>query len=113
MVFSMSYNTLQKEIFYDLYHTQNKEYFSTLQLFFEKHGEQIVDHFYTKLSSFEESQDFLTSDVVERRLKHSLLDWLLSISNFTANNDYSIYLEKQQQIGDTHARIQVPVCLVN
>ncbi|MFK5949190.1 MAG: GGDEF domain-containing protein [Methylococcales bacterium] len=109
----MSYNTLQKEIFYDLYHTQNIEYFSTLQLFFEKHGEQIVDHFYTKLSSLEESQDFLTSEVVEKHLKHTLLDWLLSISNFTANNDYSIYLEKQRQIGNTHARVQVPVCLVN
>jgi diguanylate cyclase len=109
----MNHQLLQQEIFSDIYQHKNKQHLIKANMLLDKYGAHIVNSFYTQLSSFKEAKDFLTTDLVETRLKHSLKNWLLSISDFSLNHDYSIYLEKQQMIGKVHARIQVPMYLVN
>jgi len=109
----MSHKQLQQEIFFDIYQHKNQQQLDTINTFFSTHGEEVANNFYSKLSSFNQSKNFLTNELVESRLKHSLKKWLMTISDLAANNDYDIFLERQQQIGQVHARIQVPVCLVD
>jgi len=109
----MTHQLLQKEIFLDIYQATNKQHMATISLLLEKHGDHIVNEFYTKLSSIEDAKKFLVTDLVEIRLKHALKDWLTSLFDFDLNNDYSAFYEKQRLIGIVHTRIKVPLFLVN
>lgn len=108
----MSHKLIQQVIFSDIYQNKNKQYMLSINMLFKKHGDQITNNFYSQLSALEETNDFLTTELVEKRLKASLKKWLISITDLDLNSDFSILFEGQQLIGKAHARIRVPIHLV-
>lgn len=104
---------LQKEVFNDIYCVKNTQLMTKIKLLLDDEANQIVNHFYTKLTSYKQTANFLTTDLVEMRLKNSMKSWLLSTFDLEANQDFSIFVEKQSLIGNVHARIRIPMSYVN
>lgn len=104
---------LQKEIFNDVYCVKNTRLMTEIKLLLDNEANPIVNQFYTKLTSYKQTANFLTTDLVETRLKNSMKSWLLSTFDLEANQDFSIFLEKQSLIGNVHARIRIPMSYVN
>ncbi|WP_312814367.1 GGDEF domain-containing protein [Brevundimonas sp.] len=71
----------------------------------------LADRFYTTLLTDEEAQTFLSSSLVEERLKASLMKWVQDIFR-QEGEQKAIFEEHQRKIGEVHARIKVPLRLV-
>lgn len=73
----------------------------------------ITDQFYSDLMGNPDARRFLDHHKVEKRLKPSLKRWLLEVLK-PATPEEAVERERQQlQIGDVHARINVPMRLVD
>lgn len=77
----------------------------------QAHATDLADRFYDVLLTDEEAQTFLSSSLVEERLKASLMKWVQDI--FRQEGEQKALFEQQQRkIGEVHARIKVPLRLV-
>ena len=76
-------------------------------------ADAVADAFYDRLLTDVEGREFLTTAVVHSRLRRALVDWLHSL--FVARLDPTTHdtLGGQHEIGAVHARIGVPLTLVN
>jgi len=98
----------------ELYHVDNAD---TLSLLAEKivpNAALIARSFYRVMLQNQFSVEFLTSELVETRLKVSMTAWIEGL--FKAHNtidDIRNFLEQQVQVGHVHARIDLPMSLVN
>ena len=72
----------------------------------------LVTVFYDYMLSHAESALFLNTEQVSTRLSGSMFDWLRSVLG-SASEDLSLLLAKQREIGVVHARIGLPIDLVN
>lgn len=72
----------------------------------------LVTVFYDYMLSHAESALFLNTEQVSTRLSGSMFDWLRSVLG-SAHEDLSQLLAKQRKIGVVHARIGLPIDLVN
>ncbi|HGY3716520.1 TPA: diguanylate cyclase [Citrobacter gillenii] len=72
----------------------------------------LVTVFYDYMLSHAESALFLNTEQVSTRLSGSMFDWLRSVLG-SAQEDLSQLLTKQREIGVVHARIGLPIDLVN
>lgn len=72
----------------------------------------LVTVFYDYMLSHVESALFLNTEQVGTRLSGSMFDWLRSVLG-SAQEDLSQLLTKQREIGVVHARIGLPIDLVN
>ncbi|HHL2826212.1 TPA: diguanylate cyclase [Citrobacter murliniae] len=72
----------------------------------------LVTVFYDYMLSHAESALFLNTEQVSTRLSGSMFDWLRSVLG-SAQEDISQLLAKQRNIGVVHARIGLPIDLVN
>lgn len=74
----------------------------------------IANIFYEEMLSFPESQPFLDNVLVDNRLHHSLTEWLKELF-FCCHSEEDVkkHIQRQQLIGNVHARISVPIQLVN
>ncbi|HEE9977728.1 TPA: diguanylate cyclase, partial [Citrobacter freundii] len=72
----------------------------------------LVTVFYDYMLSHAQSALFLNTEQVSTRLSGSMFDWLRSVLG-SAHEDLSQLLAKQRKIGVVHARIGLPIDLVN
>lgn len=72
----------------------------------------LVTVFYDYMLSHAESALFLNTEQVSTRLSGSMFDWLRSVLG-SAYEDLPLLLAKQREIGVAHARIGLPIDLVN
>lgn len=72
----------------------------------------LVTVFYDYMLSHSESALFLNTEQVSTRLSDSMFNWLRSVLG-SAHEDISLLLAKQRDIGVVHARIGLPIDLVN
>ncbi|MDA8513237.1 diguanylate cyclase [Citrobacter sp. Igbk 14] len=72
----------------------------------------LVTVFYDYMLSHAESALFLNTEQVSTRLSGSMFDWLRSVLG-SAYEDPPLLLAKQREIGVVHARIGLPIDLVN
>ena len=72
----------------------------------------LVTVFYDYMLSHAESALFLNTEQVSTRLSGSMFDWLRSVLG-SAYEDLPLLLAKQREIGVVHARIGLPIDLVN
>lgn len=70
-------------------------------------ADDIVSRFYAHFLADSQAQVFLSSDMVESRLRHSLHHWILTLF---AEPEMDVAV--QRQIGEVHARIRIPPSLV-
>lgn len=73
-----------------------------------------VDAFYQVLLSDTATKRFLTNELVENHLTHELQRWLSeTLSEKLTEAECLASINKQRHVGEVHARIDVPMALVN
>ena len=105
----MNKNNLFQTIHADIYHERNLPLIEGARHILAKHDQRIVCEFYSALSESQGCERYLTSDLIEKRLKRSLQEWLLSLFDLSANREYSCYAGRQSVIGEVHARVKIPM----
>lgn len=76
------------------------------------HSEELVARFYDVFLSHDEAMVFLEHGVVQERLGRSLQNWLCELFPRHGANNLEEIIERQQKIGEVHARIRIPIHLV-
>lgn len=109
----MGNNALFQEIHAEIYHKRNLPLMKDAKSLLEKHDQEIVNGFYQTLTQCKGSEHFLTTELVESRLKKSLRNWLLSLFDSDANHEFMPYFERQRTVGELHARVKIPMQFVN
>ncbi len=79
----------------------------------QDNSEALIDDFYSTLLQRTESHRYLNNAVVEVRLKAELVSWLRNTFSVEAMRDPVAFEERQQRIGEFHARLRIPVHLVH
>ncbi|MBJ6135497.1 GGDEF domain-containing protein [Ochrobactrum sp. Q0168] len=77
----------------------------------ERHKQDFVEIFYSRLMQNREAAAFLSQTIVHDRLQHSLRDWLVHLL-VSRPTDVAAFVQEQRKIGEVHARIQVPIHVV-
>lgn len=78
----------------------------------EMHREVLADHFYQQMLQDPAASKLLSHDQVKDRLHGSMQRWVASAFAAAAEDDLQPIVARQMQIGEVHARIDVPVHLV-
>lgn len=76
-------------------------------------SQSIADAFYEEMLAIPETEPFLDNKLVDKRLRHSLSAWLKMLFKPRSQEDVEYYITRQREIGNVHARIDVPMHLVN
>lgn len=93
----------------DLYSSEIREFAKQLVL---KNKQELAMHFYQSMLTDANAKLFLSHEIVESRLKSSLQRWLEKLFSVVSEHDFLELVELQKQVGDVHARIDLPVHLV-
>lgn len=97
-----------------IYTSANNQVLEANCAFIDEVSERAVQAFYEVLLNDQSTQHFFTNELVENHLKKELKIWLLqTLSPKTSKEDEVELVRKQRQIGNVHARIDVPMQLVN
>lgn len=109
-----SFESLHKQKLKELHTLQNKVVFERILAVVKPQSEDIVNHFYRVLLNNTAAIKFLNHDTVKSRLRLTLAQWLNDMFTFRAQpEDLEIYYQYQLEIGHFHARIDLPMSLVN
>jgi len=98
----------------EVYGAANTQVLEQLGQILVPHAVSIAKHFYTVMLENESSVDFLSNELVENRLAMSMTAWISEL--FVPHStllDIDDLIVKQVQIGHVHARIDLPMSLVN
>ncbi|MBF0285007.1 MAG: GGDEF domain-containing protein [Magnetococcales bacterium] len=72
----------------------------------------VADRFYADMIQREEARYFLDSQIIEQRLKQSMLGWIAALFEPHAPEQMEELFARQRLIGEVHARINIPMHLV-
>lgn len=72
----------------------------------------LADHFYARLLTDSAASKILSHEQVKDRLHSSLCGWISSVFAARIDDDFGPLVALQKQVGQVHARINVPVHLV-
>ncbi|MBB1485229.1 GGDEF domain-containing protein [Oceanospirillum sediminis] len=104
---------LEKFYLTNLYTPENNKVLAEISTIIQPRYMDVVDVFYRELLGDTSARQFLDSEQVENRLKGSLKDWLADILSPKERYEMEHLIERQLQIGQVHARIDVPMPLVD
>lgn len=105
---------LNKKYLSYLYSTANNACLDQHQDFIKSTVTDCVAGFYEVLLADHSTKKFMTSEMVEKHLKQELRHWLLmTLSSKNSEEALQEVVSKQHEVGDVHARIEVPMTLVN
>lgn len=76
------------------------------------HQVELATHFYTQMLADPVASHYLSHEQVKTRLSGSLQRWLVMMFSTSAVDDLEPLVALQRQVGEVHARIDVPVHLV-
>ncbi|KAA1049906.1 diguanylate cyclase [Pseudocitrobacter sp. 73] len=76
-----------------------------------EHAKVLSQEFYSVVLSDSQAADFLTNDQVERQLKTALQQWIIDVLSCQVEG-VEQQIQVQQRVADVHARIGIPVDLV-
>jgi diguanylate cyclase len=109
-----SFESLHKQKLKELHTPQNKIVFERILAVVKPQSEDIVNHFYRMLLNNTAAIKFLNHDTVKNRLRMTLAQWLADAFIFrTEPADLENYYQYQLEIGHIHARIDLPMSLVD
>lgn len=81
---------------------------------FDKSIPIATDFFYEQLMANDDSAKFLSTELVQTRLKNDLTAWLKQLLSPKAEPDEIVrVIEAQRHVGEVHARINIPMELVS
>ncbi|WP_394062965.1 diguanylate cyclase [Alcaligenes sp. WGS1538] len=76
------------------------------------HQDELATHFYTHMLTHPAAQVYLSHEQVQTRLHRSLRNWLVRLFSVDVDSDMQEQVKLQNQVGEVHARVGVPVHLV-
>lgn len=74
---------------------------------------RVAASFYAELMTDGEAREFLDNEQVDRQLKGSMAAWLTTLFVPLRSEELEGYAARQRQVGQVHARINIPLHLVN
>ena len=80
--------------------------------FVQEHSEVLVEEFYKNMLLEQESAQFLTDELVQQRLRNTLIQWLSESFSVPINKRYAEAVQKQAMVGHVHARVGIPSWLI-
>lgn len=93
---------------------ENALTFAQIRAIIDPHAEDIAHHFYKMLLKNQHAITFINNDIVKYRLKNSLVHWInIAFLYRESQQEQNEYINYQLEIGALHARIDLPVSLVN
>ena len=109
-----SFESLHKQKLKELHTPENKVVFERILAAVKPHSEEIVNHFYRMLLNNTVAIKFLNHDTVKTRLRLSLAQWINDAFTYrTEPEDLDAHYQYQLEIGHMHARIDLPMGLVD
>lgn len=78
----------------------------------EQHRDALASHFYAVMLQDPVASRIISHDQVKTRLHGSMVNWLVQAFSAGTEADTQALVARQMQIGEVHARIDVPVHLV-
>lgn len=109
-----SFKSLHRNTLKELHSPQNKPVFAHILASVEPHCEEVVTYFYRQLLNNAAAIKFLNHDMVKNRLRETLAKWLRTSFTYQSNIDQlEKYYQYQIEIGHIHARIDLPMSLVD
>ena len=98
---------------YRIYTQSNNDLLNQIQKIISPNAAMLADYFYTCMLEIDESDPYLNHDLVSERLHRSMAEWIKSL--FLPSDERSVeeHMKWQQVVGDVHARVNVPMKLVN
>lgn len=109
-----SFESLHKQKLKELHTLQNKVVFERIFAEVKPQSEDIVNHFYRVLLNNTAAIKFLNHDTVKNRLRLTLAQWLNDTFTFRSQpEELETYYQYQLEIGRIHARIDLPMGLVD
>ncbi|MGB4498486.1 MAG: GGDEF domain-containing protein [Methylococcaceae bacterium] len=108
------FETMHKQAFVKLHSKKNKWLFEKISTFIAPHTDEIATFFYRELLNNEKAVRFLNNDLVKNHLRATLSKWLFDMLTYqeTVDDLHKMYLY-QREIGKIHARIDLPMSLVD
>ena len=80
--------------------------------FIQLHVDTLVVAFYEQMVLEPESAEFFSDDIIQKRLRNTLKDWLIETFSVGLNHQYQAAIDKQQLVGRVHARVGIPSWLI-
>lgn len=80
--------------------------------FIQQHSPVLVHEFYKNMLLEPKAADFFKDDIIQQRLKNTLDQWLLDSFEVVFSQAYLAAVEKQQKVGQVHARVGIPSWLI-
>lgn len=80
--------------------------------FVQEHSVILVEEFYKNMLLEKESAQFLTDQMVQQRLRNTLIQWLSESFSVPINKSYAQAVQKQAMVGHVHARVGIPSWLI-
>ncbi|MBO1518913.1 GGDEF domain-containing protein [Oceanisphaera pacifica] len=77
------------------------------------HSSELTDSFYQQMMALPEAREFLEHQVVNQRLKASMILWLKQAFSIQDTSEIAAAVEHQLEVGKVHARINLPINLVS
>lgn len=78
----------------------------------QQRAAELADFFYNSLLADPLPAAFLSHQEVKDRLHSALQSWLLELFSLDQQLDFEALFKHQQQVGEVHARVEIPVSLV-
>lgn len=108
------FESLHRNTLKELHTLKNKAVFAQILEAIEPHCEEVVTYFYRQLLNNTEAIKFLNHDAVKNRLHETLTKWLCASFIYQSNvEELEKYYQYQVEIGHIHARIDLPMILVD
>ncbi|MGO1246028.1 MAG: GGDEF domain-containing protein [Oceanisphaera sp.] len=77
------------------------------------HSRELTDNFYQQMMEQPEAREFLAHEIVNQRLKASMILWLEQAFSIQDTTAIPAAVERQFEVGKVHARINLPINLVS
>lgn len=94
-------------------YVRNGELLEELHSLVVPHASGIADKFYSDMMESEEARSFLSHSLVNTRLRHTMADWIGDLLSPRSKDGIAAHIERQHVVGVVHARINIPMGLVN
>lgn len=83
-----------------------------IQEIIKRDKEELADFFYTSMLADQEATAYLAPETVQTRLRHGMMRWMETLFCCETASAFEAAIVMQRQVGDIHARAEIPVNLV-
>jgi diguanylate cyclase len=101
------------EHFREIYKRCDADMIEQLHKKISKQGQNISNHFYDTLITVGEVAQYFTEDEVKQTHKDKVCEWVLDVFRIRNDKEIEEYILHQLEIGHVHARVHVPLHLMN